>query len=177
MARLLVRAPSHCEGDARGSGAEFGLRDSHAHRRRNIKGDLTNLTGERERPVKKPDKYKREVDSYEKAFRIYVKAHPDSVNGIDAELGDTNPIRRWSQMQLDQKREVEQRVEVLAETQYLVARTVSDLDGRGVFSGVAPGRYWITTLDVPALAGDVHVEWNSSVTIRAGQLRMLNSLI
>jgi hypothetical protein len=105
------------------------------------------------------------------------KPIPDSVDGIDAELGDTNPIRRWSQMQLDQKREVEQRVEVLAETQYLVARTVSDLDGRGVFSGVAPGRYWITTLDVPALAGDVHLEWNFSVTIRAGQLRMLNSLI
>lgn len=119
--------------------------------------------------LKNPEKYKREQDSYDKALRAYVKSNPQSVDGIDAELGDTNPSRRWAQVQLAQKRDSEQRVMVLAQTQYLVAKTVSDLDGRGAISGIAPGTYWITTLDVPALAGDLRMQWDFPVTVRAGQ--------
>jgi hypothetical protein len=119
--------------------------------------------------IKNPDKYKREQDNYEKALRQYVKAHPESVDGIDAELGDANPSRRWIQLQLTQKRDSEQRVMLLAQTQYLAAKTVSDLDGRGALGGIVPGTYWISTLDLPALAGDVRLQWNVPVTIRAGQ--------
>jgi hypothetical protein len=118
---------------------------------------------------KNPDKYKREQDRYQKALHEYVKAHPESVDGIDAELGDTNPIRRWNQVQLDQKRSTEQRVMTLAQTQYLIAKTVSDINGRGEISGIPAGAYWITTLDVPALTGDVRMEWDFPVTIRSGQ--------
>lgn len=119
--------------------------------------------------LKNPDKYQREVDSYQKALRQYVKGHPESVDGIDAELGDVNPSTRWAQVQVDQKRRTAQLVARLAQTQYLAANTTSDLDGRGRLSGIPPGTYWITTLDVPALAGDVHLEWDLPVTVRAGQ--------
>jgi hypothetical protein len=119
--------------------------------------------------LKNPDKYKREQDNYQKALRSYVKAHPESVDGIDAELGDANPSRRWAQVQLTQRRDTDQRVGLLAQTQYLAAKTVSNLDGRAEFSGVPPGAYWITTLDVPALAGDVRLQWDVPVTIRSGQ--------
>jgi hypothetical protein len=119
--------------------------------------------------VKNPDKYKREQENYQKALRAYVKAHPDSVDGIDAELGDANPSRRWAQVQLRQRNDTDQRVGLLAQTQYLAAKTVSNLDGRAEFSRVPPGAYWITTLDVLALAGDVRLQWDVPVTIRAGQ--------
>ena len=119
--------------------------------------------------TKNPAKYKRELDNYQKALREYIGANPQSIDGLDAELGDSNPINRWTQLQLQQKRRADQSVMQLAQTQYLAAKTVSDLNGRGAIRGLAPGNYWISTLDVPALAGDVHLEWDFPLTIRAGQ--------
>ncbi len=119
--------------------------------------------------LKNPDKYKREQDNYDKALRAYVKGHPESVDGIDAELGDANPSRRWAQVQLTQRRDADQRVAYLAQSQYLAAKTVTNLDGRATFNGIPAGTYWITTLDVPALAGDIRLQWDVPVTIRAGQ--------
>jgi hypothetical protein len=57
----------------------------------------------------------------------------------------------------------------LAEREYMAAKANSDLNGRGIFAGLAPGRYWITTLNTPALAGDARLRWNVAVSVRPGE--------
>jgi hypothetical protein len=57
----------------------------------------------------------------------------------------------------------------LAQERYVVARTDTDLDGRGAFAGIAPGKYWIGMLGEEAISGDVHVHWDVPVTVRQGQ--------
>jgi hypothetical protein len=73
-------------------------------------------------------------------------------------------------MRADQQRQSVRRTLELAQTRYLVARTESDLEGRGTLTGIAPGNYWITTLDTPALAGDVRLRWDRPVAIRSGEI-------
>lgn len=117
----------------------------------------------------KPEKYKREHDQYIDALHHYVAANPDTLNGLDAEFIDKNPSRRWAQVQAEQQHRAERRTLELAQTSYLAAKTDSDLNGRGALGSLAPGTYWITTLDTPALAGDVRLQWDLAVTVRAGE--------
>jgi hypothetical protein len=117
----------------------------------------------------KPEKYKREHDQYIEALHRYVAANPDTLNGLDAEFIDKNPGPRWAQAQADQRRRTEHRTLELAQTSYLAAKTDSDLNGQGALSGLAPGTYWITTLDTPALGGEVRLQWDLAVTVRAGE--------
>jgi hypothetical protein len=57
----------------------------------------------------------------------------------------------------------------LAQTKYLAAKADTDLDGRGAVSGLAPGEYWVSTLNLDANAGDTRLAWDVPVAIRAGQ--------
>ena len=57
----------------------------------------------------------------------------------------------------------------MAQTKYLVGKTDTDLDGRASLSGLAPGSYWLSTLNLDANAGDTRLGWDVPVTIRAGQ--------
>ncbi len=41
--------------------------------------------------VSNPEKYKREREQYLQAIKRYIVAHPESTDGIDAQLGDSNP--------------------------------------------------------------------------------------
>ena len=91
------------------------------------------------------------------------------LDGLDAALADKNPGRRWAQIIAEHQQRVQRRVFELAQTHYLAAEVDSDLDGRGVLTGLTPGEYWITTLDTPALAGDLHLRWDLGVTVRAGE--------
>lgn len=117
----------------------------------------------------KPEKYQREHDQYIEALHRYIAANPDTLDGLDAEFIDKNPGRRWAQAQAEQQQRAERRTLELAQTAYLAARTDSDLNGRGALSGLPPGTYWITTLDTPALGGDVRLQWDLAVTVRAGE--------
>ena len=47
--------------------------------------------------TKNPEKYEREHAQYIVAMQKFVKANPDSLAGLDVELTDKNPGRRWSQ--------------------------------------------------------------------------------
>jgi hypothetical protein len=113
-------------------------------------------------------KYQREREEYRKALRQFVNANPETLQGLDAALSDKNPSERWAQLRLERQRNIDRRVLELAQTRYLAAMTDSDLNGRGVLTGLAPGTYWITTLNAPALAGDVRLRWDVPVTVHAG---------
>ena len=57
----------------------------------------------------------------------------------------------------------------LAQERYVVARTETDLEGRGSFSSLAPGNYWIGMFGAEAVSGDVRENWDLRVTVREGE--------
>jgi len=116
-----------------------------------------------------PEKYTRERDQYLQSLRRHIATHPETLRGIDAQLDDSNPSQRWAQRQAEQQARIERRVLTLAQTTYLAARAESDLEGRGVVRGLAPGTYWLATLDTPAMAGDVRLHWDVLVQVAAGE--------
>jgi len=116
-----------------------------------------------------PEKYRREREQYLQAIRRHIAARPETLQGIDAQLGDSNPSQRWAQRQAEQQRKIERRSLTLAQTTYLAAQTESDLEGRGAIRGLLPGAYWLATLDTPALAGDVRLHWDVPVRIAPGE--------
>jgi hypothetical protein len=116
-----------------------------------------------------PEKYQDQKDEYEAAIRKFIAGHMESVKGIDLELVDVNPYAKWESLEHKQSQNLDTRAFQLAEERYFVARTETSLDGRGSFSGVAPGRYWIGMFGAEAISGDVHLRWDFPVTVRAGQ--------
>lgn len=116
-----------------------------------------------------PEKYRREHEQYLQSIKRYVTAHPESLEGIDAQLNDSDPTQRWVQRQTEQQRKIDRRSQTLAHTTYLAAQIDSDLEGRGALSGLVPGTYWLTTLDTPAMAGDVRLQWDLPVQVAPGQ--------
>lgn len=116
-----------------------------------------------------PEKYKQQKEEYTAALTKFVGAMPDTVQGIDADLTDINPYEKWAQALAEHTRLVEQRSLELAQTRYLAAQTDTSLEGRGSFVGLPPGDYWISTLGLPAAAGDVRLSWDLRVTVRPGE--------
>lgn len=114
---------------------------------------------------KDPEKYKRQQEQYRQALLRYIRAHPDLMQGLDAEFRDSNPYPRWMRSQEEYQRRTEQQVMQLAQTQYLVGTAVSDLNGRAAFEGLAPGQYWVSNLDTPALTGDLRLSWDVAVAV------------
>jgi hypothetical protein len=122
----------------------------------------------------KPDKYRREHDQYMQAIKRYIAAHPESVEGIDAQLNDSDFTTKWMQLQMEQQRKIERRSQMLAQTTYLAAQIDSDLEGRGTVTGLAPGTYWLTTLGAPAMAGDVRLQWDLPVQVASGRTALID---
>jgi|HubBroStandDraft_6_1064221.scaffolds.fasta_scaffold142661_1 hypothetical protein len=116
-----------------------------------------------------PEKYKELRENYEAAIRKYIAGAPDRVKGMDLELVDLNPSPAWESLERKERQMIETRAFQLAETRYLVARTDTDLDGQGSFSGIAPGHYWIGLFGAQAMSGDVRVRWDFPVTVRQGE--------
>lgn len=72
-------------------------------------------------------------------------------------------------MEDEQRQRVTRHAIQLAQTVYLAGEIDSGMDSGGAFAGLAPGTYWLTTLDTPALAGDVRLLWDLPVTVRPGE--------
>jgi hypothetical protein len=119
--------------------------------------------------TKNPEKYQLQFDQYMDTMRHFVDKNPDSVTGIDVELADKNPGRQWAQLLASQRQRVEHRALQMAQSTYLAAHTEPGANSRGSFQGLPPGDYWLTTLDTPALAGDVRLQWDLPVTVRPGE--------
>ncbi len=59
------------------------------------------------------------------------------------------------------------------ESTYLVARAETNLQGQGFMRGLAPGSYWLSTLDIPATVGDARPRWDIPVVLRAGETKYI----
>jgi hypothetical protein len=75
---------------------------------------------------------------------------------------------------LDHKRRVAQLAPDTAQVKYLAGKTETDLDGRALVSGLAPGNYWVSSLGMDAASGDRRLLWDVPVTVQAGQTTHLD---
>lgn len=118
---------------------------------------------------KNPAKFKKLSDDYVEAIRHYIEQHPGSINGIDLGLAETDPSPRWNAILGKRTTSIRQLTLDLAQSNYLVARAETNLQGQGSIRGLAPGNYWLSTLDVPAIVGDARPRWDIPVTLKAGE--------
>jgi hypothetical protein len=116
-----------------------------------------------------PEKFQAEKNQYEASVRKFIGAMPDSVKGIDLELVDLNPNAKWLSLENKHAKLVEANAMQVAQERYVVARTETDLEGRGSFSNIAPGNYWIGMFGAEAISGDVRQHWDLRVTVRQGE--------
>lgn len=117
---------------------------------------------------KDPAKYKKAMQDYHLQIEKYLIANPQSADGIDLELAPIDPTHKWEELNASRAPVIRRRILELAGSNYLVARTETDLQGRGHFQGIMPGNYWLSTLNIYAEAGDVRVRWDAPVTLAAG---------
>jgi protocatechuate 3,4-dioxygenase beta subunit len=76
-------------------------------------------------------------------------------------------------VQVDHRRKVAQLAPDTAQSKYLAAKAETDLDGRATLSGIAPGKYWLSTVGVDAASGDRHIHWDVPTAIQVGQTSRL----
>jgi hypothetical protein len=103
------------------------------------------------------------------------------VSGVELELEGVNPQRKWAALQNDRRRRVQRVAPDVAQLKFMAAKADTDLEGRASFSGLVPGDYWISSLNLDANAGDMRVHWDVPVTIERGktvriELSNLNSI-
>jgi hypothetical protein len=136
-------------------------------------GDRTvNLpkSGAREADKQKhPEKYQQAVQDYIVAFKAFVNANPETLTTMYVALEDKDPGHRWKKMLTDRNARVHRHSLELAQVQYLAGQTDTDLDGHGRIDHLAPGNYWLSTLDNEALAGDARIRWDYPVHVGAGR--------
>jgi hypothetical protein len=116
-----------------------------------------------------PEKYKAQKEEYKAAVRKFIARAPDTKQGMDLDLIDVNPDPKWESIEGKQRQRMDALVFQLAQERYLVARTNTDLEGHGSFSGLTPGRYWIGMLGSEAISGDVRLHWDFPVTVRQSE--------
>lgn len=117
--------------------------------------------------TKDPAKYDRLVKQYHDAIRAFIIADPSSTDGMELGLEDVNPGHKWDVLSAKSTEEANRETMDLAQAKYLVARTETDLQGQGTIRGIAPGNYWLSTLNIAATAGDTRERWDVAVTVGA----------
>jgi len=119
--------------------------------------------------VKDPAKYDRLVAEYRQAIKTYLTNNPKSTGGMDLNLEDIDPATAWDQLEERTIPEIHRQTIALAQSKYFVAQAATDLQGQGFLHGVAPGKYWLSSLDVAATIGDAHPRWDITVIVRPGE--------
>jgi hypothetical protein len=117
--------------------------------------------------INNPKKYEAAMKIYEPKLRKYIAEHPDSLEAMDTILNQIDPTPGWLVILGHWRERARQSALAVAQTQYLAAKTDTDLDGRGAFEATAGG-YALSTLDGEALSGALHLRWDVPVEIRAG---------
>jgi hypothetical protein len=119
--------------------------------------------------VKNPEKYKQAVADYQETMKRFITANPDTLSSLYVALAKINPGWKWKKLLNERSARVHHHALELAQMRYLAAKTDTDLEGRAQFNGIAPGDYWLTSLDAEATAGDARVRWNMPVHVSAGR--------
>jgi hypothetical protein len=118
--------------------------------------------------VKDPEKYARLKKAYYDAVRAFLVAHPKSTDSMDLELEEVNPGHKWDNFRSKDQADLDQHTSELAQGSYLQARVDTDIEGNGFMRGIPPGNYWLSSLNIPATAGETRVIWDVPVAVRAG---------
>ncbi len=131
--------------------------------------------------TKYPEKYEKLRQDYLAALKKFIRLHPQTISGVELELEGVNPHRKWAVLQNDRRKRVQRMAPEVAQLKFLASKADTDLEGRAFLSGLAPGEYWISTLNLDADAGDMRVRWDVPVKIeRAKTVRVelsnLNSI-
>jgi len=116
-----------------------------------------------------PEKYEKEKQEYLNALKKFITANRMTISGMEMDLDAVNPERKWAMLQSNRRNRVQRIAPEVAQTKYMVTQVDTDLDGKAVIRGLAPGNYWISTLNLDANAGDARARWDVPVTIQAGQ--------
>ncbi|MGB2589499.1 MAG: hypothetical protein WBG02_09295 [Candidatus Acidiferrum sp.] len=116
-----------------------------------------------------PEKYEKEKQEYLAALKKFIEKNPATISGVELELDAVNPQRAWTLLHSDQKRRVQRLAPEIAQTKYLAAKVDTDLDGHAFIENLPPGKYWISSLNLDANAGDARERWDVPVTIEPGQ--------
>ena len=117
-----------------------------------------------------PEKYQKQMQEYMTALKKFISAHPETVSGIELELDGVNPQRKWATIQNDHRKRVQRVAPDTAQTKYLAAKTDSDLEGHASVYNLAPGSYWISSLNLDAAAGDMRLRWDVPVVVESGKI-------
>jgi hypothetical protein len=88
---------------------------------------------------------------------------------VELEMEAINPQRKWALLESNRKNRVQRMAPEAAQVKYLVTKVDTDLEGHAVIRGLAPGNYWISSLNLDANAGDARARWDVPVTIQPGQ--------
>jgi hypothetical protein len=116
-----------------------------------------------------PEKYEKLKQDYMTALLKFIRTHPETVSGVELELDAVNPQSKWVALQSARNKRVQRAAPDLAQLNFLAAKADTDLEGHASVSSLAPGNYWISTLNLEANAGDMRVHWDVPVKIEAGQ--------
>jgi hypothetical protein len=116
-----------------------------------------------------PKKYEKDKQAYYTALKKFIQANPSTVSGVELELDAVNPQKKWALITSNQKRRVQKLAPEIAQTKYLAAKVETDLEGHAFIRELAPGNYWISSLNLDAKVGDARVRWDVPVAIQAGQ--------
>jgi hypothetical protein len=100
---------------------------------------------------------------------------------VELELDAVNPQKKWAILQSAHRKRVQRTAPETAQTRFLAGKADTDLEGRAAISGLPPGKYWISSINLDAAAGDMRLRWDVPVEIQAGQttrveLTNLNSI-
>jgi hypothetical protein len=116
-----------------------------------------------------PQKYEKQKQEYRDAVEKFLLTNPQSADGMEIELMSLDPNQKWERLEGERVPAIRRRALDWSETRYLAGHAETDLGGRGVFRGIAPGNYWLSTLEVEAVAGDARLRWDTPVTVLTGQ--------
>jgi hypothetical protein len=116
-----------------------------------------------------PERYEKLKKDYLNSLRKFIRSYPETVAGVELELDGVNPQRKWMAIQNERRKRVERTAPDLAQLRFLAAKADTDLEGRASVSGLPPGNYWISSLNLQANAGDMRVRWDVPVKVEAGQ--------
>jgi hypothetical protein len=115
-------------------------------------------------------RYEKAQLDYRETLRKFIEKNPHTRDGMEVELDDINPGPRWAAQEGERNRRIHDRAMELAESAYLLAKTETNLDGRGAFANVLPGDYWLSTIEGEATVGDARLRWDVAVPVRAGRV-------